>query len=150
MYQQSTPMLHSNERGAQSPPSISTFFSPLTEHHQWNCGLALNYYFLVIQVVFLFFGFLQIKVIFHVCLRILSEFLENWVWSPRVLSVFTDFLSWLSWPSRIFIKKAPSGARKSIGASKSVFFDQKRLRFSNSFPKNEFYVIAFIPVSIPR
>jgi len=89
---------------------------------QWNWGLVLNYYFLVIQVVFLSFGFLRIKGIFHLCFRILSEFLENWVWSPPVLSVFTDFLSWLSWQSKIYTKKAPKGVEKSFGASNAVFF----------------------------
>jgi len=70
---------------------------------------GLELFFLIIQAVFLFLGFLRIKVIFHVCLPISSEFLPHWRWSPPVLSVFTDFLSWLSWLSKIYTKKAPSG-----------------------------------------
>jgi hypothetical protein len=69
-----------------------------------------------------------------------SAFLAHRGWRPPVLSVFTDFLYWLSWLSRIFIKKAPSGAGKSIGASKSVFFDQKWLRFSNPPPEAGFHI----------
>ena len=56
--------------------------------------------------MFLFLGFLRIKVIFHVCFRILSDFFQNWRFGPRVLSFFTDFLSWLS---RIYTKKTPKG-----------------------------------------
>jgi len=96
---------------------------------------------LVIQVVLLFLGFLRIKVIFHVCLPILSDFLENWRWSPRVLSVFTDFLSWLS---RIYTKKAPSGAEKSFGASNAVFSGKIGTPFK-SLSQSWVYILGITP-----
>ena len=94
-------------------------------------GLVLNYYFLVIQAVFLFFRFFRIKGIYPVCLPILSQFLAHWRCSPPILPIFTGFLFW---PAES-VKKAPSGMQKSLGAPNVIFFAQKWLRFSSPFPK---------------
>jgi hypothetical protein len=57
-----------------------------------------------------------------------SLFIVHWRWSARVLLVFTDFLSW---SSRILIKKTPSGAEESIGASESVLSGEINTSFKS-------------------